>query len=291
MILLLTEEQAQKKAFKNVFKIIVSQQVRPFDKTCLTLSKGLIPSEQLFGAFAGGNINADKYYKEYVKDIKNTDSIMASFVALGLSYQQNRVLALVCSAEEMQYLYLGFLADYLERRYGIAYMGYKTYKKKFGRLDDIAGEMEDDNVQKLFKDAKKYKEYIFGEDVEMDTPKKKKKSKKKDKKEKRYCYDRMGRATRLKNDKEKKGKKKHKKKKVEDMSFKELMEARKKNAKETRKILAKKQKEKEVGIYDKHVFNKSRIGEKPAKKGKAFVEDKYGNRIRKARVYRVRRGK
>lgn len=261
MILLLTEEQAQKKAFKNVFKIIVSQEVRPFDKTCLTLSQGLIPSKELFGAFAGGDINADRYYKEYVKAIKNTDSIMASFVALGLSYQQNRVLALVCSADEMQFLYLGFLADYLERRYGISYMGYKTYKKKFGRLDDIVGEMEDDNIQKLFKDAKKYSEYIFGEDVEFDKPKKKKKSKKvKPKKEKR----------------------KAKKKKYKPDNFEIKMQKRRLENK--RRVKSAKQKEIK--------FNNSGIGEKKGKeyvtdKGKAFTTDKYGNKIRKARVWRV----
>lgn len=161
MILLLTDKQASKKKFKKVFKVLVSQQVEPFDKQCIPMGV-LVPDSSAFADYINGELSADGFYKKYVKSIKKDTELMATFTTLGISYQQNKVIALVCSAEEMQYLYPGMLAEFLHERYGVEYADYTLYKKRKYDLKDIAGELDDDSMIRLCKDAKKYQELIFG---------------------------------------------------------------------------------------------------------------------------------
>lgn len=161
MILLLTEKQALKKKFKKVYKVLVSQQVEPFDKHCIPMGV-LVPGSSVFGEYLNGELTPEGFYKKYVKSIKKDAELMATFTTLGISYQQNKIIALVCSAEEMQYTYLGLLAEFLNERYGIEYMDYTLFKKRKDDLKDIAGELDDDSMMKLCKDAKKYQELIFG---------------------------------------------------------------------------------------------------------------------------------
>lgn len=164
MLLLLTEKEASKKKFKDIFKVLVSSQVKEFDKRCLPMGT-LMPSDELFSDFISQSIDMDGYFKGYKKLIKKNPEMMSTFVTLGISYQQNKVIALVCSAEEMQYLYAGMLAELLHMRYGIEYTSYKQFNKSKASLKEVAGELEDDNVIKLCKDAKKYQRLIFGQDI------------------------------------------------------------------------------------------------------------------------------
>lgn len=170
MIILCNEKEYDKKKFKKIHKIIISSDLDDIveDKTT-THMHYLMPEYKLMNKFYGDEISAKKYRKKYYEYLNN-DQIQATIITLMMAYKKYKMLVVVCSKREQAFLYMHFLLEYLNKKFGVPVITYENWKNK-----DCPETFKIDK-EFLKKQIKKYKNILFGEDE--DKPKKKKKDKK-----------------------------------------------------------------------------------------------------------------
>lgn len=182
MIILATLDQLNKKKMNKYMKVIVSDRVSEDDlygyDDCI-LSREFLPDPVIFTNYISGYISKKKYREQYVEEILDNDTVMASVIMMAIYYRKGGKLALVCDESEVDFKYLEFLAKFMSARYGIrigTYKNLKTDKKIKNKMDD---------EKRLEKDIKKYRKVLKETANYSEGKKKKKKDKSKDKKKKK----------------------------------------------------------------------------------------------------------
>lgn len=182
MFIICNPEQATKKSFKKVPKIIISEELKNVkEDQYITIYNQFLPKEKLFNDFVNGDIGYKEYRKKYIKNIEKNDELYASLVLLLMVYEKKKDIILVATDTELELGYIQFLAKYLIEKYGVEALTYKDWKKKGKKLGK--GEI---NKKSLIKSVKEYGDIITGskkfiKDVKKKSKKDKQKKKKKTK--------------------------------------------------------------------------------------------------------------
>ena len=174
MIIICNEKEADKKVFKKIQKIIVSEDLKEVRGKTINQCYYLLPPSDLQDSFYDNDISLKSYKNKYQKYLRKEDEIYANLIVMMMMYNKYQDIILVCSTRETEYLYINFLCSVLEDDFGIEYCSYKKWKKKeeFGNCVM--------NIKSLKKAIKEYKHIL--ENSEYEESKKKKKKKKSDKK-------------------------------------------------------------------------------------------------------------
>ena len=174
MIIICNEKEADKKVFKKIQKIVISEDLKDVRGKTITQCYYLLPPSDLQDSFYDNDISLKSYKNKYQKYLRREDEIYANLIVLMMMYNKYQDILLVCSTREMEYLYIDFLSSVLEDDFGIEYCTYKKWKKKeeFGNCAI--------SIKSLKKAVKEYRHIL--EDDEYKESKKKKKKKKSEKK-------------------------------------------------------------------------------------------------------------
>lgn len=183
MFIVCTDKQADKKCFKRIQKIIISKVFEDIKETeTITVLNSFLPDMDIFNDYIDHNISCKKYYKTYAKRLRHDENKYATLVLLMLGYVNSKDILLVCSADEMKFGYMNFLAKVMHEDFGVEIQTYEKWKekgKKFGKCVI--------DKDKLKKATKEYRYILEGEPKKKkDKDKKKKKGKKKNKKNKSH---------------------------------------------------------------------------------------------------------
>lgn len=169
MIIICNEKEADKKKFKKIQKIIISEDLKDIMDKTITQCYYLLPPSDLQESFYDNDISLKSYKNKYQKYLRKEDEIYANLIVLMMMYNKYQDILLVCSTREMEYLYIDFLCGVLEEDFNIEYCTYKKWKKKeeFGNCAI--------SIKSLKKAIKEYRNIL--EDSEYEESKKKKKKK------------------------------------------------------------------------------------------------------------------
>lgn len=174
MIILCDENQFEKKRLKNIHKIIISDDLESIsEEEKITHMRYLMAEFKLMNKYYADEISAKKYKNKYFEYLE-CDQIYATLLTLMLAYKQEKMLCVVCSKQEREFLYIQFLLQYLHENFGVPVIKYEDWKKKgfpikFNILKDY-----------LKKQVKKYREILFEDEIKEEKKKKKSKKKKDD---------------------------------------------------------------------------------------------------------------
>lgn len=197
MFIICNEKEAGAKELKKVHKILISSHLDEVEETKrISHLTQLTPSVNIFKQFINGDISKKKYLKKYISNIVDNDELHSSLIMLILAHQQEdkngRPIALVCSSDEMGFLYLKALGKYIEKTFEIPVITYKECKKnkfkmiKYKLNKKYLSKMISNYKHLLFDDYQEYSKTVseFDDNVKK-KDKKKSKNKEKDVKKNR----------------------------------------------------------------------------------------------------------
>lgn len=182
MFIICNPEQATKKSFKKVPKIIISEELKNVkEDQYITIYNQFLPKQKLFNDFVNGDIGYKEYRKKYIKNIEKNEELYASLVLLLMVYEKKKDIIFVATNTELELGYIQFLSKYLIDKFEVTVLPYKDWKKKGKKLGKC-----DINRKSLIKAVKEYGDIITGskkfiKDVKKKTKKDKQKKKKKTK--------------------------------------------------------------------------------------------------------------
>lgn len=182
MFIICNPEQATKKSFKKIPKIIISEELKNVkEDQYITIYNQFLPKQKLFNDFVNGDIGYKEYRKKYIKNIEKNEELYASLVLLLMVYEKKKDILLVATNTELELGYIQFLSKYIIDKFGVTVVSYKNWKKKGKKLGKC-----DINRKALIKAVKEYGDIITGskkfiKDVKKKTKKDKQKKKKKTK--------------------------------------------------------------------------------------------------------------
>lgn len=162
MLVILNENNMNKRKYNNFKKIIISDEIDKNDvdgDTVLSM-KFLLPPPYIVGRFINDG-DKSEFYNDYKQYLKN-DDVFPSVMVIAYSVMKGDDVALVCSNMEFELGYTSYIGKWFNKRYGIKY--YKNLKDYDG--EDILPKKGKD---KLRSDMTKFKnEFNIGSSKKYD---------------------------------------------------------------------------------------------------------------------------
>ena len=157
MIILVNDNQMDKKVFKGIQRFIISEDVSAEKKKDIVL-KSFIPETNLYNMYLNGQISEKKFAKKYIKTIEASDDAYSIVLMILSTVLQKKNVLFVCSKDEMDMGYMQILLQYISDRFGVKIASYKKWSDK-KKLDTKIS--KDFNGEVFLEELDNYKEFLF----------------------------------------------------------------------------------------------------------------------------------